>query len=267
MLDFGVPSMRVAMTIAGSDPSGGAGLQADLKTFHQFGVYGMAVPTVLTVQNTRAVESISALDPSLVRAQLECVQRDIQADAAKTGALGTDGIVRMVANWARDCGAPIVVDPVILSTGGNALASGSAVAAMVRYLLPACFLVTPNLYEAGALADMEVRDLTTMRVAAERISALGVRRVLVKGGHLAGDATDLLWIDGEVTTFRSDRIGIASKHGTGCTYSAAITALLARGRPPIRAVDEAKRFVTEAMRSAPRLGGGNGPLNHHARTR
>ena len=266
MLDFGLRSIRVAMTIAGSDPSGGAGLQADLKTFHQFGVYGMAVPTLLTVQNTRVVESISALDASLVQAQLECVQRDIPADAAKTGALGTAAVVRAVADWGRGFGAPLVVDPVILSTRGGALASASAVKAMVRHLLPACFLVTPNLYEAGSLADIEVNDLSTMRAAAERISVLGARRVLIKGGHLDGDATDLLWIDGEVTTFRSERIGTTSKHGTGCAYSAAITALLALDRPLVNAVDEAKRFVTEAIRSAPRLGGAQGPLNHHART-
>ena len=267
VLDFGLPSMRVAMTIAGSDPSGGAGLQADLKTFHQFGVYGMAVPTLLTVQNTRAVELVSAVDPHLVQAQLECVQRDIRTDAAKTGALGTDAIVRAVARWAQDSGVPTVVDPVILSTSGNMLASEKAVSAMARYLLPACFLITPNLHEAGLLADMEVGDLPSMRVAAERIAKLGVRRVLVTGGHLRGDATDLLWIDGEVATFTCKRLGIATKHGTGCTYSAAITALLALGRPPIQAVEEAKLFVSEAIRSAPRLGSGHGPLNHHARPR
>ena len=267
VIDFGLPSMRVAMTIAGSDPSGGAGLQADLKTFHQFGVYGMAVPTLLTVQNTCAVESVSAVDPGLVQAQLDCVQRDIPTDAAKTGALGTDAIVRTVARWARESGVPTVVDPVVISTSGNALASEGAVSAMARHLLPTSFLVTPNLHEAGLLADMEVGDLPSMRVAAERIAKLGARRVLVTGGHLRGDATDLLWIDGEVATFASERVGIGSRHGTGCTYSAAITALLALGRPPLRAVEEAKLYVSEAIRSAPRLGSGHGPLNHHARTR
>lgn len=258
--------MRVAMTIAGSDPSGGAGLQADLKTFHQFGVYGMAVPTLLTVQNTRSVESVSLIDPTIVRAQLECIQRDIQTDAAKTGALGTDETVRAVAGWARDSGVPLVVDPIVLSTSGNMLTSEGAISAMAGSLLPTCFMVTPNLHEAGLLADMEVGDLTTMRVAAERIAKLGVRRVLIKGGHLTGNAIDLLWMDGEVTTFSSERIGGVDKHGTGCTLSAAITALLAQGWSPVRAVEEAKLFVSEAIRSAPRIGGGRGPLNHHTRT-
>lgn len=267
VLDSGLQQPPVAITIAGSDPSGGAGLQADLKTFHQFGVYGMAVPTLLTVQNTRAVESVLELDPDLVRAQLECIGRDIPAAAGKTGALGRAGTVRAVADWAKAHEVRLVVDPVMVSTHGDALVSTSALGAIVRHLLPVSFLVTPNLHEAGSLAGLDVGDIASMRVAAERISALGARRVLVKGGHLGGDAVDLLWIDGETSTYSSERIRTSCTHGTGCTYSAAIAALLAQGRAPADAVARAKRYLTEAIRTAPRLGGGQGPVNHHAPVR
>ena len=267
VLDPRLERPPVAITIAGSDPSGGAGLQADLKTFHQFGVYGMAVPTLLTVQNTRAVESVLELEPELVRAQLECVGSDIPAAAGKTGALGRASTVRAVAEWAAANEVPLVVDPVMISTHGHELVSEAAVEAVIRYLLPVSHLVTPNLHEAGSLVGLDVCDVPSMRVAAKRISALGARRVLVKGGHLDGDAVDLLWVDGEMSTYSSKRIRTCSTHGTGCTYSAAIAALLAQGRTLADAVSEAKRYVTEAIRSAPRLGGGHGPLNHHASIR
>ncbi len=267
VLDSGLaPPSPVAITIAGSDPSGGAGLQADLKTFHQFRVYGMAVPTVLTVQNTCGVESVTALDPAIVKAQLDCVQRDIPPLAGKTGALGHPAIVSAIADWARASDVPLVVDPVMVSTHGDRLSTDAAIEAMVRELFPLCFLVTPNLHEAGALVGREIKDLDGMREAAELISALGPSRILVKGGHLAGDAIDLLWVDGEVRTYRSERIDTQNTHGSGCTYSAAIAALLALGRPLPAAVHEAKRFVTEAIRSAPGLGRGQGPLNHFAQT-
>ena len=256
------------LTIAGSDPSGGAGLQADLKTFHRFDVYGMAVPTLLTVQSTLGVESVSLLDAQLVRAQLECVQADIPPAAAKTGALGSAETVLAVAEWATRSGVPLVVDPVLASTHGHGLADQRAVEALAHHLLPACFLVTPNLPEAAALTGTaEAADLQGMREAAERIADLGARRVLVTGGHLRDAATDLLWVDGQTTVYEADHIPTTSTHGTGCTYSAAIAALLATGRPLEEAVATAKRFVTAAIRTAPGLGRGHGPLNHHARLR
>lgn len=264
MVDFGLPGARVALTIAGSDPSGGAGLQADLKTFHQFGVYGMAVPTLLTVQNTCGIESVHPIDPRLVRAQLECVQSDIQPSVAKSGALGTADVVKAVAEWARNTGTPLVVDPVILGSHGQTLASNAALEALTRELLPVCELVTPNLFEAEAISNLAVSDFPGMRRAAECIADLGARNVLVTGGHLEGDPVDLLWSDGKVTSFSAERVEASSTHGTGCTYSAAITALLARGRPIKAAIAGAKRFITEAIRTAPRLGYGQGPLNHHA---
>ena len=265
MLDFGLTwAYPVAMTIAGSDPSGGAGLQADLKTFHQFGVYGTAVTTLVTAQNTCSVDAIVPLDSALVRMQLDSVQRDIPPSAAKTGALGDASIVEAVAEWARDVEAPLVVDPVLVSQHGKPLAQADALALISAKLLPSCFLATPNLHEAGVLTGLDVRDLATMRRAAERIAALGARHVLVKGGHLQGDAVDVLWMGGEVRTYRSERIETRETHGTGCTYSAAITALLALGRSLPEAVGEAKQFITEAIRTAPGLGRGPGPVNHHA---
>ena len=251
------------MTIAGSDPSGGAGLQADLKTFHQFGVFGLAVPTLITVQNTRGVRAVHPLGPDLVRAQLDCVGEDIPPSAAKSGALGQAGTVIAVAEWARSSGTTLVVDPVMLSTDGQSLASEAAVEAMIEHLLPLCHLVTPNLREASVLAGIDVSRVNEMRKAAERIAGLGARNVLVKGGHLQGDPIDVLWLAGEFRDYASRRIGTTSTHGTGCTYSAAITALLAHGHSLEEAVGGAKRYVTAAIRTAPGLGNGYGPLNHH----
>lgn len=251
------------MTIAGSDPSGGAGLQADLKTFHQFGVFGLAVPTLITVQNTRGVREVHPLGPDLVRAQLDCAGEDIPPTAAKSGALGQADTVIAVAEWARSSGTTLVVDPVMVSTHGRSLASEDAVEAMIAHLLPVCHLVTPNLREAAVLAGIDVSRIDEMRNAAERIAGLGARNVLVKGGHLQGDAVDVLWLSGEFRKYASQRVETTSTHGTGCTYSAAITALLAHGRPIEDAVAGAKRYVTEAIRTAPGLGSGSGPLNHH----
>ena len=258
--------VAVALSIAGSDPSGGAGLQADLKTFHQFGVYGMAVPTLLTVQSTTGVESSTCLSPALVRAQLDCIQSDIPPVAAKTGALGDPAIVGVVADWVRKSDVPVIVDPVMVSTHGDSLATDQTISAIVEELLPSCFLVTPNLPEAARLSGIAITDQSDMRRAAERIGKHGARRVLVKGGHFDSDAIDLLWADGFVLTLPAERIQSRHTHGTGCVLSAAITAMLARDYTLFDAVQHAKRYVTEAIRTAPGLGRGQGPLNLHAPT-
>jgi len=182
----------VALTIAGSDASGGAGLQADLKTFHQFGVYGEAVPTLITVQNSLRVSRVEVLASELVREQIEAVLEDIPPDAAKTGALGSAEMVRMVARAAAEWRFPLVVDPVMVSKHGRPLLADDAVRALGEELLPRAFLVTPNLPEAAALTGMAVGTLPEMRRAAAAIRAMGAHAVLVKGGHSAGDATDLL---------------------------------------------------------------------------
>ncbi len=255
----------VALTIAGSDPSGGAGIQADLKTFHQFGVYGEAVVTLLTVQNTVRVSRVECMSAELVVDQIRAVVEDIRPMAAKTGALGGRAIVEAVAEIALEFDFPLVVDPVMISKHGAPLMAEDAREAVRERLLPRAYLVTPNLAEAEALAGFAIRDVSGMRRAAEALARRGARAVLVKGGHLEGAAVDVLYQDGVWHEFTAPRIDTPHTHGTGCTYSAAITAGLAQGATLLEAVSRAKAYITEAIRTAPRLGSGSGPVNHHAR--
>lgn len=259
-------AVPVALTIAGSDPSGGAGIQADLKTFHQFGVYGEAVVTLVTVQNTVGVTRVECMAPDLVAEQIRAVVTDIPPAAVKTGALGDREIIEAVADLAADFRFPLIVDPVLVSKRGAALLAPDAIEILKTRLLPHAFLVTPNLEEAAILAGIEVRDLDSMRAAARKILDLGPQAVLVKGGHLAGDAIDVLLYQGGWTEFTAPRVETRHTHGTGCTYSAAITALLASGQELPTAIRNAKRYITEAIRTNPGLGRGSGPVNHHAPT-
>ncbi len=254
----------VALTIAGSDPSGGAGLQADLKTFHQFGVYGMSVVTLLTVQNTQRVDAVEVLPAALVRRQLEAVLEDIPPQAAKTGAVGSAEVIEAVAEAAARFWFPLVVDPVMISKHGALLIAREARETLVQRLLPHAFLVTPNLHEAGALAGFPVADPDAMERAARAIAALGPKAVLIKGGHLAGEALDILYYQSALHRFSAPRLDSRHTHGTGCTYSAAIAASLARGGDLLAAVAAAKRYISGAIASAPGLGRGCGPVNHHA---
>ena len=265
-------SRPVALTIAGSDPSGGAGIQADLKTFHRFGVYGEAVITLLTVQNTVEVRRVECIAPELVMQQIRAVLEDIPPDAIKLGALGNVGIIEAVAFALAESSVPIVIDPVMVSKHGAALMDADAVSSFKRLLIPRAFLITPNVPEALALS--EVGPLLTrgvphdddgvLRRSAAVLVELGARAVLIKGGHLAGDRSDdLLYYDGWFE-FPQERIETKHTHGTGCTYSAAITAELAKGTDLKSAVALAKAFVTDAIRTAPELGHGCGPLNHFA---
>jgi len=264
------PVPPVALTIAGSDPSGGAGIQADLKTFHQFGVYGEAVITLLTVQNTVRVSRVEVMAPALVLEQLAAVLEDIPPAAAKTGALGSAEMVSAVARAAGGFGFPLVVDPVMVSKHGLPLLPESAVGAIREQLLPRAALVTPNVPEAEALTGIAIRNLDDVRRAACLIREMGARAVLIKGGHvikggqLGGDATDVLFDGTEWREFPAPRLETRHTHGTGCTYSAAITAGLARGMALVAAVEGAKRFIHEAIRTNPGLGRGCGPVNHHA---
>jgi len=254
----------VALTIAGSDPSGGAGLQADLKTFHRFGVYGEAVPTLITVQNTLRLTRVEHLTADLVSAQIQAVIEDIPPQAAKTGALGSRAVVEAVAALAGTFSFPLVVDPVLSGTLGSLLEEG-AFKALIERLLPHAFLLTPNLQEASAIAGSAVHDRESMLAAARTMLDLGAKNVLVKGGHLEGDALDILVAgDGAVHEFTVSRIATPHTHGSGCTYSAAITAELAKGSALADAVASAKRFITDAIRTGPGLGSGRGPLNHFA---
>jgi hydroxymethylpyrimidine/phosphomethylpyrimidine kinase len=255
----------VALTIAGSDPSGGAGLQADLKTFHRFGVYGEAVVTLITVQNTRGVTRVDMLPADLVAAQIRAVLEDIPPMAAKTGALGSKEVVSAVADLAARFTFPLVIDPVMSSKHGARFLDDESSRVLIERLIPRAFLLTPNLDEAAALSGLAVDGRDSMIRAAEKLIALGAANVLVKGGHLPGAALDILYTGaGEIHEFTAARIPTSHTHGSGCTYSAAITAELARGTPIAEAVRRAKDFVTRAIRSNPGLGCGQGPLNHHA---
>jgi len=257
--------LKVALTIAGSDPSGGAGIQADLKTFHRFGVYGEAVITLLTAQNTEGVRRVEVVPADLVTEQICAVVADIPPHAAKTGALGSGQVVEAVAQIAESFAFPLVVDPVMVSKHGAPMLGRDARTAFLDKLAPLAFLLTPNLEEAEALTSLRVRDLDGMARAAEKLRSVGAKNVLVKGGHLEGEPVDLLLAsNGERRQFTGPRIATRHTHGTGCTYSAAITARLALGRPLPEAIACAKSFITEAIRGHPGLGRGSGPLNHFA---
>lgn len=255
----------IALSIAGSDPSGGAGLQADLKTFHQIGVYGEAVVTLVTVQNSRGLHRVEVMAADLVSEQIHAVVTDIPPLAAKTGALGSRQVLEAVAAAAASFNFPLVVDPVTLSKNRAPLMDEAAQRVFAATLLPRAFLLTPNLEEAESLAGIAVNSTASMSSAARRLIEMGAANVLVKGGHLEGDAIDILVTRaGEQHEFRAPRIATRHTHGTGCTYSAAITAGLAKGLPLIEAIQIAKDFVTAAIRANPGLGAGAGPLNHFA---
>jgi len=253
----------VALSIGGSDPSGGAGIQADLKVFHQFGVYGEAVISLLTVQNTRAVSRVHFVDAALLREQIEAVVADIPPAAAKTGALGNREAVEAVAEMAGSWEFPLIVDPVMISKHGARLLSEDAQASFKRKLLPRAFLLTPNIPEAESLTGMTIRNEDGMHRAAQQLRNDGCRAVLLKGGHLIGEPVDIYsGPEAPIARFPGQRVRTRNTHGTGCTYSAAITAALALGMSTLDAIAQSKRFVQSAIETAPELGAGCGPLNH-----
>jgi hydroxymethylpyrimidine/phosphomethylpyrimidine kinase len=259
--------MVVALTIAGSDSGGGAGIQADLKTFAAHGVFGTSAITAITAQNTRGVSAVHALEPALVVAQIAAVASDLRPRATKIGMLANAGIIAAVAEAIKDHHLTnVVLDPVMVAKGGDHLLESAAVTALREVLLPLADVLTPNIPEAEVLTGLTIRSVEDMKRAAARLITLGARSVIVKGGHLDGEATDV-WHDGtrwiEVTT---ERIDTAHTHGTGCTFSSAIAAGLANGLDIEAAIRQAKDYVTGAIRHAPGLGSGHGPLQHFWRT-
>jgi hydroxymethylpyrimidine/phosphomethylpyrimidine kinase len=256
--------MKIALTIAGSDSGGGAGIQADLKTFQQFGVYGTSVIVALTAQNTRGVRAVESVPEAMVAAQLTALAEDLPPDALKTGMLAEAALVRLVAKAIRENGwQPLVVDPVMVATSGQRLLTTEAEDVIRESLVPLAALVTPNLDEAAMLTGRVVHDVATMERAGETLVRFGAAAALVKGGHLTGDTlTDVLVTPEGVRRFTRPRIPTGSTHGTGCTLSAAITAGLALSRPLETAVVDALDFVHRAIARAPGLGGGHGPLDH-----
>jgi hydroxymethylpyrimidine/phosphomethylpyrimidine kinase len=252
-----------ALTIAGSDSGGGAGIQADLKTFSAFRVFGMSVITAVTAQNSVGVQGVENLPPAFVARQLRSVLEDFGVDAAKCGMLSTAGIIEAIAEVLAEMPIEkLVVDPVMVAKSGDPLLEPDARRALINRILPLALVVTPNLHEAEALAGIPVTGREDMEEAARRIHAMGPRAVLVKGGHLQGDAVDLLWNGRELTAYSAPRVDSSSTHGTGCTFSAAIAAGLSRGRPLLDAVRDAKAYVTRAIREGFKAGRGVGQLRH-----
>jgi hydroxymethylpyrimidine/phosphomethylpyrimidine kinase len=261
-----MPSVKRAMTIAGSDSGGGAGVQADLKTFAALGVYGASAITAITAQNTLGVTAVLELPPELVAAQIDAILFDIGTDAVKTGMLANSRIIQVVANKVKEHGlSNLVVDPVMVAKGGDRLLQEEAVEALRSLLIPLATVVTPNLPEAAVLVGRSVESLEDARRAATDIVAMGAKSAVVKGGHLKGDAVDVFYDGRKLLEFTAVRIETTSTHGTGCTFASAIAAGLAQGMALEEAVARAKEYVTEAIRRAFPLGGGHGPLNHFYR--
>ncbi|HUI27822.1 MAG TPA: bifunctional hydroxymethylpyrimidine kinase/phosphomethylpyrimidine kinase [Candidatus Kryptonia bacterium] len=252
-----------ALTIAGSDSGGGAGIQADLKTFTVFRVFGTTAVTALTAQNTTGVSGIAPLSPAFVRQQIDAVMIDIGADAVKTGMLANAAIVEAVATAVRDWRIErLVVDPVMAAQSGSTLLEAAARAALLAQLIPLAMLVTPNTHEAAALTGITISTEAEMQSAARALIRQGARAVLLKGGHLAGgDAVDIFDDGRDIRTLRAPRIETPHTHGTGCQLSAAIAANLALGRSLADAIAIGKRFITVAIRNGLALGRGSGPAN------
>ncbi|SDD32526.1 hydroxymethylpyrimidine/phosphomethylpyrimidine kinase [Glycomyces harbinensis] len=264
------PQPPVALTIAGSDSGGGAGLQADLHTFAAHGVHGTSVVTAITAQNTRGVTAARAVGADLVRAQLDAVLGDFAVAAVKTGMLGSGELLAVVAEYGRDDRLPnLVVDPVMVATTGDTLFEGDPTA-YLRGLGPLATVLTPNLIEAQLLLGRAIASVEEMREAARALATFGPRAVLVKGGHLGGPtaekaAIDVLWCDGQMLDLAAPRVATRNDHGTGCTLASAIAARIALEHPLTQAIAGAKAYVTEALKAgaAWRLGTGPGPVHHH----
>ena len=256
--------MRTALTIAGSDPSGGAGIQADLKTFHAHGVFGMSVITAVTVQNTKKVYDVQEINPDIVRDQILYLFEDIRIDAVKIGMVSGIKLIEIIAETlGRINLPPLVLDPVMISKSGYSLLKKDARDALVENLFPLAEVVTPNIYEAEALTDAKIESTDEMKHAAARILRLGAKKVVVKGGHLGGKlATDILYDGILFKELTSQRIETKNTHGTGCTFSSAIAANLAKGIDFFNAVSYAKAYITGAIEHSLEIGHGHGPVDH-----
>ncbi len=251
-----------ALTIAGSDSGGGAGIQADLKTFAALGVHGMSAVTAITAQNTKTVTMIHDIPVEIVREQIRVVVEDIGVDAVKTGMLHTVEIISAVADELGKINAPIVIDPVMIAKSGARLLREDAVNTLIEKLIPLATVITPNAREAEALAGTEIKDVDDQKKAAEKISSLGPKAVVIKGGHVNGrEAVDILYYQGEFKIYVEERIDTKNTHGTGCTFASAIAAQLAKGYSIPEAVQTAKEFVTSSIKYSLAIGGGHGPVN------
>ena len=257
-----IKRVPVAITIAGSDSGGGAGIQADLKTFAALGVHGATAITSVTAQNTCSVTAVEDLKTEMIREQIKAVAEDLGIDAGKTGMLHTEEIIKTVSSEVSKYNFPLVVDPVMIAKSGAPLLKPEAMNALESFLLPKATVVTPNRFEAEKLADMEIKDLEDAKIAARKISEMGPKAVVIKGGHLDGEeAVDLLYHNGEFKTFSAPRLNTKTTHGTGCSFSAAIAAELAKKSDIEKAVEKAKKVVTLGIRFGLKVGKGYGPVN------
>ncbi|MFO7495694.1 MAG: bifunctional hydroxymethylpyrimidine kinase/phosphomethylpyrimidine kinase [Desulfobacterales bacterium] len=255
--------MKTALTIAGSDSCGGAGLQADLKTFQALGVFGMSAVTAVTVQNTRKVYAIQEISPDIVAGQIRCLFDDIEIHAVKIGMVASIPLIETIARCLAEVHSPpVVLDPVMISKSGCRLLDPDAQSALVTHLFPLAAVVTPNLHEAEALTGRKITTVEEMQSAAEHILQLGAAKVVVKGGHLSGRATDILFDGHRFHALDHARIASRNTHGTGCTFAAAIAAHLARGADFFDAVKQAKAYISGAIAHALPLGRGVGPTHH-----
>jgi hydroxymethylpyrimidine/phosphomethylpyrimidine kinase len=256
--------MRVALTIAGSDSSGGAGIQADLKTFQALGVFGMSAVTAVTVQNTQKVYDIQEIRPKIVHDQITCLFDDIEIHAVKIGMVSGIELIQAIAKALKSVNPPaVVLDPVMISKSGYHLLKQDAKDALIRCLFPLAEVVTPNIYEAQAITGHNIHNIDDMKTAAVDILKLGAKKVVVKGGHLGKDrATDILYDGREFNKLQSRRVDTKNTHGTGCTFSSAIAANIALGKPFFEAVTLAKAYITGAIEHALSIGKGHGPTHH-----
>lgn len=257
--------MKRVCTIAGSDSGGGAGIQADLKTFAAFGTFGMSAITAITAQNTVQVKAAYELPLDLIRQQIEAVVTDIGVDAVKTGMLSSSKVVELVAGAVRQYELPnLVVDPVMIAKSGDPLLAPEARKTIKEQLIPLATVITPNLHEAQSLVGYDIRSLEEMETAARDLHRLGCEWVVVKGGHLesSGESVDVIFDGRHMYREQAEYIRTKNTHGTGCTFASAIAAGLAKGHPPLEAIRMAKQFITEAIREGLNLGSGHGPANH-----
>lgn len=255
--------MKTALTIAGSDCSGGAGIQADLKTFSANGVFGMSVIVSVVAENTSRVISVEDISPEMIKSQIDAVFEDIEVDAVKVGMLSSEACMKAVAEKLRQYTPKYtVIDPVMVAKGGHALMKPEALEALKSEIIPLAYVLTPNIPEAEAITDITIECYEDMQEAAKIIYSLGAKNVMIKGGHLSGDAIDLLYDGKDFYTFTTERINTKNTHGTGCTFSSAIAANLANGLPLNKAVEKAKAYITTAIKHSLPLGKGHGPTNH-----
>ena len=260
-------NLKKALSIAGSDCSGGAGIQADIKAFSAHGVFGMTVVTSVVAENTVRVIEYQDIRPDIIEKQIDAVFEDIPPDAVKLGMLSCIETMTAVTGKLREWKPQnVVVDPVMYAKNGCALMEMSAISMLIAEVVPLADVITPNIPEAEKMAEMEIKTIEDMQKAARRIHAMGCRHVVVKGGHIKGDATDILFDGENFYEFPAERVDTKHTHGTGCTFSSAIAANLARGLPVYRAVERAKEYINTAIIHAPKLGKGNGPTHHFFKT-